>query len=248
MITNEIKELIKREALFVINHSGGKDSQCMTIEMQKIIPAKNLLIVHAHLPEQEWDGTWGHILNTINLYHYRVKKVIAVKTFFDMVERRQKWPGAQQRQCTSDLKRGPIEKAIRHHIKENNLPGLVVNCMGIRAQESPARSKQIPFRFNKRNSKAGREWYDWLPIFQYKIEKVFNIIKQAGQIPHYAYQLGMSRLSCCFCILANKSDLRISAKYNKELFERICQMEKDIGHTMHMHKKEPIGLREYLEL
>ena len=36
--------------------------------------------------------------------------------------------------------------------------------MGMRAEESPARSKLTPWRRNDRNSPAGREWFDWLPI------------------------------------------------------------------------------------
>ena len=133
-INEEIKQLIDRGALFVINHSGGKDSQAMTIKLRKIVPAERILVIHADLPEADWPGTWDHVVNTCD--GLEIQQVVAVKTFFDMVRHRQMWPSPKYRQCTSDLKRGPIEKSIRHHIKENNLDGLVVNCMGIRAEES----------------------------------------------------------------------------------------------------------------
>ena len=87
-IIPEIQELINRGALFVINNSGGKDSQCMTIKMIQRIPTDQLLVIHAHLPEQEWDGTYQHITNTVR--DILIKKVVATKTFFQMVERRQR--------------------------------------------------------------------------------------------------------------------------------------------------------------
>lgn len=38
IIPNEITTLIGQGALFVSNHSGGKDSQAMLIELLKIVP------------------------------------------------------------------------------------------------------------------------------------------------------------------------------------------------------------------
>ena len=35
------------------------------------------------------------------------------RTYLEMVEQREMFPSAQFRQCTSDLKRGPIDKFIR---------------------------------------------------------------------------------------------------------------------------------------
>ena len=55
--TPTIRALIREGTLFVVNHSGGKDSQAMTILLQRIIPKEQLVIVHAELPEVEWGGT-----------------------------------------------------------------------------------------------------------------------------------------------------------------------------------------------
>lgn len=52
-----------------------------------------------------------------------------------------------------------------------------------------------------------------------------------GQEPHWAYSQGMSRLSCSFCIMANKSDLRTAAKLRRRLFEKHADLEARIGHT-----------------
>lgn len=52
----QVRRLIDEGALFVVNHSGGKDSQAMLIRLHAVIPADQLLIVHADLPEVDWEG------------------------------------------------------------------------------------------------------------------------------------------------------------------------------------------------
>ncbi len=233
-LTRTVLALRDEGAIFVINHSGGKDSQCMFLLMRHIVPKNQLIVMHAHLPGVEWPGTIEHIRCTI--YGYEFIQVQAVKTFFEMVEHRQMFPSPATRQCTSDLKRGPIEKAIRHRVK-NVGRKLIVNCMGLRAEESPNRAKKNPFKFNKRNSKAGREWYDLLPVHELKTSEVFSAIKKSKQIPHWAYSVGMTRLSCCFCIMASDHDLKIAAEYNKDLYNKYVKTEKRLNFTMSMSQK-----------
>lgn len=231
-----IQTLIKRGALFVCNHSGGKDSQVMYIKMKEIIPHDQMIVIHAHLEGVEWEGTEQHIRDTID---HELIVCRAVKTFFEMVERRGMWPSPQYRQCTSDLKRNPIEKALRHYLKAHpEFDGLLVNCMGLRAEESSARAKKTTFKLNNKNSKAGREWYDWLPIHEMLETEVFQTIEDAGEEPHWAYGAGMTRLSCCFCIMGSKADTCRAAKLNPELFQKYVDMEKKIDHTFMMPTKK----------
>lgn len=230
----QIAELIERGALFVVNHSGGKDSQAMTAYVRQMVPAEQILVVHAHLSGVEWQGVIEHIETTIGELPLRV--VAAGKTFLEMVERRGMWPSASTRQCTSDLKRGPLEKLIRHELKARDLK-LIVNCMGLRAQESPSRAKKPVLKLSARNSKAGREWYDWLPIHHFTIDQVFALIEIAGQVPHWVYAAGMSRLSCVFCIMASQADLRTAARLQPDLYRRYVDLEKKIDHTFSMSRR-----------
>lgn len=187
----KVFQLIKDGALFVINHSAGKDSQAMAIVLREIVPAKQLLVIHADLGKVEWPGNREHIENTIGSLPFLTCRN-ENKTLLEMVDKRGMFPSPQHRQCTSDLKRAPIQRTIRRHLKANpQFDGKVVNCMGMRAQESPARAKRQPFTFSKSNSKAGREWWDWLPIHDWLVERVFSTISQAGQEPHWAYAAGM---------------------------------------------------------
>ena len=212
----------------------------MAIVLRQLVPADQLLVMHAHLAEVEWEGSEEHIReNTPGL-----PIIIAhpKSTFFEMVERRQRFPSPQQRQCTSDLKRGPCEREIRRYLKANpRFGGLIVNCMGMRAEESPGRSKLDHFKFNARNSKAGREWYDWLPIHDFLEAEVFHTIARAGQKPFWTYSEGMTRKSCSFCIMASAEDLRCAAKLRPALYARYVSTEKRLGFTLQMSGR---GLEE----
>ena len=240
---SDIHRLIDAGALFVVNHSGGKDSQAMFLVLRDIVPASQLLVIHAHLAEVEWPGTIEHIRTTIGETPFIICE--AVKTFFEMVERRGMWPSPAQRQCTSDLKRGPIEREVRRYLRDHpEFNNRVVNCMGLRADESPKRAKAIPFKRNPRNSKAGRDWYDWLPIHNKSTDEVFTAIATSGQHPHWAYAAGMTRLSCCFCIMSSKRDLATASRLRPALFHRYAAMERKIDHTFVPPSK---GQRRFLD-
>lgn len=247
-IVAEIEGLIEGGALFVINHSGGKDSQAMMIELLKVIPRSQIIVIHATLGEVEWEGALEHAKSQAEDAGVPFVVAEATKTLIGMVEHRlavrpdaPSWPSASNRQCTSDLKRGPIEREIRRYMKANGLTR-IVSCMGLRAQESNSRAKLTSFRRNERNSIAGRDWYDWLPIHDMLIGDVFGLIETAGQKPHWAYAAGNQRLSCVFCIMASGRDLANGAKHNPALYEKYVELEKRTGYTMHMSRKSLIEL------
>jgi len=236
---SQINDLIDQGALFIVSHSGGKDSQAMMLYIQQLVPADQIVVVHADLPGVEWDGTFQHVLDTVPA-GIPVHKVTAVKTFEDMVRHRGMFPSPQYRQCTSDLKRGPIEKIIRRVAKETGR-NLIVSCMGLRAQESATRAKAKVWKLNNKNSKAGRTWYDWLPIHDWSEEQVFEAIRAAGQEPLWVYAAGMRRASCQFCIMACQADLRTAARLAPERYAAMVALEKEVGHTINMEGK---GLEE----
>lgn len=244
--------LIDSNALFVVNHSGGKDSQAMLIKLLEVIPRHQLVVVHAALGEVEWKGALELAEKQATDAGLTFIVAHAVKTFLEMVEHRflvrpdpnsPCWPSADNRQCTSDLKRGPIEREVRRHAKANGFT-TIVSCMGIRAQESTARSKQQPFRKNERGSVAGRTWYEWLPIFRISTEEVWATIRDAGQQPHWAYAEGNDRLSCVFCIFGSKKDLKNGRRLRPELFAKYVEIEQRTGYTMHVNRLSLLELTE----
>lgn len=256
-ILPRIKSLIERRALFVINHSGGKDSQATMIYLLSLgVPREQLVVIHASLGRIEWHGALE--LAQKQAADAGVEFVVAranwadgsSKDFLNMAEHRKEirpdvpsFPSANQRQCTSDLKRGPIVRETLRVMKERGLK-LVVNCVGIRAKESDDRSKLEPFvhlntvldkkgKVKSALARAGREAYDWLPIFDLTTAEVFATIRDAGQEPHYAYAQGNERLSCVFCIMGKAGDLLNGALARPELFAEYVAMEERFGYNMH---------------
>lgn len=225
----EIRRMIDAGALVVLNHSGGKDSQAMTALVRLMVPAEQIVVIHAHLSEVEWDGTEEHA--RANSQDLEFRRVQAVKTFFEMVEHRGMFPSPQYRQCTSDLKRGPIDKEIRRICRERGL-SLVVNCLGERAQESARRARKAITKTNLKLSKAGRTVRDWLPIHGLSKRQVFQVIADAGQLPHWAYLAGMTRLSCRFCIMASQGDLTTAAGLDPQGYGRYVATEKRLDFTL----------------
>ncbi len=226
-------------ALFVINHSGGKDSQAMMIKLLEIVPIAQVLVVHASLGDMEWPDALEHAQAQADAagVHFIVAR--AAKSLLEMVANRfatrpdaPSWPSAKHRQCTSDLKRGPITREVRRWADAHGFKR-IVNCMGMRAGESSARAKKAVWSEHESHGKAGRAWFNWLPIHALSTKDVFDTIRDAGQQPHPAYALGNERLSCVFCIMASPNDLRIGAINNPVLYARYCAIEKSTGYTMH---------------
>lgn len=243
-VPKEVRNLVTDGAVFYVSHSGGKDSQAMYALLRSIIPIEQLVIVHADLGEVEWPGVQDHIRR---YSQHNVNVVKAGKTFLEMVEKRGKWPSAAYRQCTSDLKRGPIFKFIRNDLKAKGKT-IAVNCMGLRAQESNSRAKKQSFEYNKQESVNGRvvrHVYNWLPIFNLSTAEVFRVIEEAGEKAFWAYERN-ERLSCVFCIMGCVNDLRHGAEQNPVLYKKYVELENKIGHTIFMKGKTPIPLEDHV--
>lgn len=239
-------DLIDRGALFFVNHSGGKDSQAMYAHLRAIVPADQLVVIHADLGDIEWAGVQDHIRANIDHELHIAQAVFADgsnKDFFSAVRARRAYldskgkhdtpafPSSAQRFCTSDLKTGPCFKVIKRIAKERGA-SIVVNCLGLRAEESTSRAKKEPFKVEKGLTTQSREGYTWLPIFDWSTEEVFQRIEQEGQKPHPAYADGNERLSCMFCIFGSKNDLRNAALANPRLYRRYVELERDTRGTM----------------
>ena len=83
-----IERLIAEGALFVANHSGGKDSQAMLIKLLERVPRAQLLVIHASLGEAEWHGALEHAQQQAVDAGLPFLVARARKTFMEMVERR----------------------------------------------------------------------------------------------------------------------------------------------------------------
>jgi 3'-phosphoadenosine 5'-phosphosulfate sulfotransferase (PAPS reductase)/FAD synthetase len=224
--------------LIVVNSSAGKDSQAMLDYLVQQcdlsgVSRSKLVVVHADLGRVEWEGT--RELAEEQAQHYGVRFLAISRPQGDLltqVRHRRRWPSPKQRYCTSDHKRAQVFKVINRLCRELGKRGRVrvLNCMGLRAAESPARSKLLPFRLDRRQTNGKKIVHAWLPIHAWTTEEVWARIKASGVRHHRAYDLGMPRLSCCFCIFSPKSALLLAAKHNPQLLDEYVKVEQEIGH------------------
>ncbi|SSB97860.1 3'-phosphoadenosine 5'-phosphosulfate sulfotransferase (PAPS reductase)/FAD synthetase [Pseudomonas sp. 43mfcvi1.1] len=236
-----VEALVASGALFVANHSGGKDSQAQLIKLLEVIPPSQMIVAHACLGEMEWPGAMELARDQAVAAGLPFILARANKTLLEMVERRfesrpevPSWPSASTRQCTSDLKRGPIQREVRRYAKANGFK-VIVNCLGLRAAESPGRAKRKTFSLMT-ISNSVNTWYEWLPVHDLSTKEVFGVIADAGQEPHYAYAEGNDRLSCIFCLFGSRGDLRNGRRHHPGLLTQYAALEKHTGYTMHMSR------------
>ncbi|KDE96920.1 phosphoadenosine phosphosulfate reductase [Mycolicibacterium aromaticivorans JS19b1 = JCM 16368] len=233
----------------LVNSSAGKDSQaCLDVVVEHARAADALgrvVVVHADLGDAEWDGVAE--LAAEHAAHYGLRFELArraaadahtTETILERVAARGMWPDAARRWCTSDHKRGPIRKIMTALVAELRDSGTVVdrpvrvcNVMGLRAAESTARARRIPYAPNQAASNGRRQVDDWYPIHHYTVADVWQRIAAAGTRPHRAYSEGMSRLSCRFCVLSSRADLLCSARLNPDLAARYAAVEAAVGHS-----------------
>jgi 3'-phosphoadenosine 5'-phosphosulfate sulfotransferase (PAPS reductase)/FAD synthetase len=244
--------------VLLVNSSAGKDSQAMMTHVVKLAQeqgvSNRLVVVHCDLGRVEWEGTAELAEEQAKHYSLRFLKVTRPQgDLLTQVEQRKMWPSSTARYCTSDHKRGQVHKVLTmltdevRAAKGTTAPVRILNMLGLRAEESPARAKKTPFVNDKAASNGKRTVDTWYPIFDWKVGQVWSTIKESGVRYHKAYDLGMPRLSCCFCVLASKNDLLIAGKHNRALLDEYVAVEQRIGHTF--KKSLPIlQIREELDL
>lgn len=144
------------------------------------------------------------------------------------------WPSSNARWCTSDFKRGPAHRfytwLARQTTTDPARPIRILAALGLRAEESTQRAQRQTLRHGVVDT-ARQAVDEWLPIHHWSTSQVWDQITSSGLPYHPAYDLGMSRLSCAICVLANDSDLRIGARHNPELAAEILEIEQTTGWT-----------------
>lgn len=213
----------------VINFSGGKDSSAMLAYICENWPDAKKVVVMAdtgweHPDAIEWSkrivAMFGLELNVCRNPN---------KTFLTMVEKRGMFPGMKQRQCTSDLKRGPIQTWIRNNVKDD----VVVNAMGMRAEESSGRAKLKVLSRDKTMTNSKRTVWNWNAIHRWSEQRVRAYLIEKG-IPFHPVYKYLKRFSCRMCIYMTKHDREQVAIHDPEAIEIVHRLEEKTGFTMFM--------------
>ena len=237
--------------------SGGKDSQTMLRHLVRQAEAAGgrdrIVCVFADLgDDDEWEGTEDIARHHAEVYSLRFIVVRKGEnkgepvTLLQHIEKRGMWPDRQNRFCTSDLKRDPIGTVmtmlaaeLRSAWRAQLAKGKwrlrkvrILNCMGMRAQESPARALLPEFSSNGRvSNESVKHVDDWLPIHGMTEVQVWADIRESGVKYHHIYDAGMPRLSCRFCVLAGRKTLVRAAQLDPRGARKRADLEDKMGHT-----------------
>lgn len=236
----------------MVNSSAGKDSQTSLRQVvleadRQGFPRDRIVVVHADLGETlegnsyEWSGVPELAGRQAAHYGLRFEVVKRRKadgssdSILEYTERRGAWPSSTVRFCTSEFKRTPCRRVITQldrEIRTDRKQQIrVLQVFGFRAEESPARAKKANFEHDKRSSTKTRHVDNWLPIQDWLEGEVWDDIKASGVEHHEAYDLGMPRLSCCFCIFAPREALLVAGEHNRPLLDEYVAVERRINHT-----------------
>ena len=227
-----ITELLAANAPVAIGVSGGKGSAAAaiaTVEYLRAIGHRGeIVLIHADLGRVEWADSLPTCARLAAFLG--VELIVVHRKTGDMMDRwLQRWrdnvrryaalscvtiilpwstPG--MRFCTSELKSQPMASAL-----VRRFPGKrIISACGVRRDESKDRASALTSEENDLLDKKtfGTSGVDWNPIAAWTANDVFAYCAAKGFSMHEGYtKFGMSRISCAFCIMANGSDLTISA-------------------------------------
>jgi|APTNR8051073442_1049403.scaffolds.fasta_scaffold00075_77 3'-phosphoadenosine 5'-phosphosulfate sulfotransferase (PAPS reductase)/FAD synthetase len=211
----------------VINFSGGKDSTALLAWVCENHPDVPKHVVMADTGWEHPDAIeWSRgIVDRFGLPLHVVRN--PNKTLLSMAEKRGKFPGMQQRQCTSDLKRDPVNTWIRRNLTDP----VIVSAMGLRAEESSSRAKLPMLCRDRRETNNRRTVWKWNPILHWKETEVWAYLRER-EIPTHPVYKHLRRFSCRVCIYMTDHDLRAVAKHDPEAIDLVAQVEDQIGFTM----------------
>lgn len=227
----------------LVNTSAGKDSQAMLDYLVELADSQGvsrdrLVAVHCDLGRVEWEGT--RELAAEQAAHYGLRfEVVRNRNWADLLERiesRGKWPDAKNRYCTSELKTDQVKRLATRLVAETpalGRPVRILNCLGLRAEESPTRAKKARFRHLEAKSgwsNTKRFVDEWLPIHSWELADVWGRINRSGVPHHPAYDMGMPRLSCSFCVLASRGALVRAVTLRPGLAAEYAAAEARMGH------------------
>jgi 3'-phosphoadenosine 5'-phosphosulfate sulfotransferase (PAPS reductase)/FAD synthetase len=134
------------------------------------------------------------------------------------------------RWCSSKLKIDVMDCAIRNQERFDGSRTLVVT--GERAQESANRARYSTFEPH-RSSVRKRQVDHWRPIHSWGEAEVWDLIEARGVVPHVAYRLGWSRLSCMTCIFGDADQWATIRAVFPDRFDQIADYERAFGKTIH---------------
>lgn len=227
-------EKIKDHHELVIAVSGGKDSTALAL----FLSYESLLPNPIHLlfcdTGHEHPLTIQHVEGLAIKLGLPLHKAPPKFNFLSLCESKQRFPSTRARFCSEELKVKPTARWLEEAIDSGIIEGEPILCMGIRRDESKARSELPEWQDENRGYGPGkhRSAYDcpiWRPIIDWSPEEVFACHKRHKFLPNPLYLMGARRVGCWPCIHATKGELRSMFKLDPTLLRKIREYEEAVS-------------------
>jgi len=211
----------------IVSVSGGKDSL-----------AVGLLLKSAGIPFTcvHMDTGWESPITEKYVREYLPTVLGPIRILTSDVGGMEEWcrkkgilPTKIRRWCTEELKVKPFRGYLR------TLDDEPVSVIGIRADESKARSEMTEWEYSKT--------FDcdvWRPLIRWTTKDVIDIHHEHGAKPNPLYIMGASRVGCWPCVYSRKAEVRAIADQDPDRIDRIERLEAEVS-EIHRAKKEAKG-------
>lgn len=143
----------------------------------------------------------------------------------------------QTRWCSGAAKIEPNAISMNNQTRFNDSRTCFLT--GEREEESGSRASYLsfePHRCDRRKGKLARHVDHWRPVHRWSEQEIWDIIQRHGVVPHPAYRLGWSRLSCMKCIFGSKNQWASIQQIDQAGFEAIAKYEEEFNCTIHRTK------------
>lgn len=244
--TPEVDALLDKSSVVACQISGGKDASSTAIRLNdylnEIGHTGPKILLHSHLGRVEWRDSlsqcqliadrlgWEFIIverkagDMMDRWETRWKNNVARYANLECVKLILPWSTPSMRFCTSEFKGNLLAAELTRRFPKQN----ILSVTGVRHAESAARAKMPTASENIKLSARGCYGLNWNPIITWSTAEVFSYLKEQNHPLHEAYsKYGSSRVSCAFCIMGSKNDLRASASCedNQDIYRLMVDLE-----------------------
>lgn len=198
--------------------SGGKDSAAMSLHLTE------LGIDHERVfMDTGWESdlTYEYLRGPLTAKLGPITEIRADIDFLGLVRKKGLFPSRVMRFCTTELKVFPIRKYIAERVEQ----GIeIVNVVGIRRDESKARSKMAEWEWDD-----GFDCEIWRPLVKWTKDDVIKIHERHNLPLNPLYALGAGRVGCWPCIHSGKKEIAVVAKHDPARMNIIRTVEGDLN-------------------